>query len=143
MSTTPNSIITPQALVPGSPTNGLTNANGTAAVTVFTADTDGDILSALNVFSTDTATGLMTLNLVISAVTYPLVTTQIPIGAGSLTSAPPVNLLSATIFPSLPKDANGSPVLNVPPGGSLTVSMAVAPTTAKVFTVVPINAKKM
>ena len=142
MSTTPKSVVTPQNLVPGSPTNGLTNGNGTAAVTIFTADTDGDVLSGLNVYSTDTATGTMTLNLVVSAVTYPLVTTQIPIQAGNVTGTPPVNLLSAAIFPSLPKDAYGNPVLNVPPGGSLTVAMSVAPTSGKIFTVVPINAAK-
>lgn len=143
MATTPNSIITPQALQSGSPTNGLTNANGTAAVTIFTAGSNGSILSAINVYSTDTSTGTMTLNKVISGTTYPLVTTQIPIQAGNVTGTPPVNLLSSGVFPSLPRDYYGNPVLFVAAGETLTVAMSVAPTSAKIFTVVPINAQDL
>jgi hypothetical protein len=139
MTTTANSIITPQAFDGGSPTIGLTNGNGTAAITVVPSTTNGCVLRGLNVYSTDTATGTMTLNMVISAVVYPLVTTVIPIQAGNITGTPPVNLLSAAIFPSLPKDAYGNPVLQLPTGASLTVAMSVAPTSGKVFTVTPIN----
>ena len=140
---TPNSVVTPQALQNGSPTNALTNANGTTAVTIFTAGANGSVVRGLNVYSTDTATGSMTLNLVISGTSYPLVTTTIPIQAGSVTGTPPVNLLSSAICPSLPKDAYANPVLQLASGASLTVSMAVAPTAAKVFTVVPVNAEDL
>lgn len=139
MSVSPNSIITPQTLQAGSPTNGLTNANGTAAITVFTAGTNGSILAGLNVYSTDTSTGTITLNKVVSAVTYPLVTTTIPIQAGNVTGTAPVNLLSAAIFPGLPKDQYGNPFLSLANGETLTVAMSVAPTSGKVFSVVPIN----
>lgn len=139
MTTTPNSVITPQTLNANASTNGFTNANGTGALTVFTAGTNGSVLSGLNVYSTDTATGTMTLNLVISAVSYPIVTTQIAIQSGNITGTPPVNLLSAAILPSLPRDAYGNPVLNIPAGATLTAAMSVAPTTGKIFSVVPIN----
>ena len=137
--TTGNNVVTPQALQNGSPTNGFTNGNGTAAITIFTAGANGSILKGLNVYSTDTATGTITLNVVISGTTYPVVTTTIPIQAGNVTGTPPVNILSAAILPSLPKDAYGNPVLQLASGATLTAAMSVAPTTAKVFTVVPIN----
>lgn len=141
MATTANSIITPQTCKSGSPTNGFTNANGTAAITVYTPAADFEIISAINVYSTDTSTGTITLNKVISGTTYPLVTTTIPIQAGNITGTPPVNLLSAAIFPSLPVDQNGNRYLLVNTGETLTCAMSVAPTSGKVFTVVPLNAQ--
>lgn len=138
MTVTANSVITPQSFNVGAGQNGFTNANGTGALTVFTPGANGAILFGLNVYSTDGTARVFTLNSVVGGVTTPLVSTSIPITAGSVTGTPPVNVMSTAIWPSLPRDPQGNPYYNVAPGETLTGVMATAPTAAAVFSVKPV-----
>lgn len=118
MTTTPNSLITPQTIK--NAILRLNNASGTTAQTLYTAAGDGIMIDELMATSTDTATAyLIQLFAVISATNYLLGTINVPANSGANGTVAAVNLLNTTLIPGLATDAYGNPVLILDSGTGL------------------------
>ena len=112
------------------------NADGTTLKTLIAGGTDGTLVSAITVSSTDTATRDLKLWLTVSGTDYLLNTTQIPLSSGNTNAVPPVDILRATMAPGLAYDAMGNRVLHVANGSTLRASMGAAVTAATTVSVV-------
>lgn len=119
----------------------IVNADGTNKKTAYTPGANGSIIESILVTNTDTNAYTLNIYATISATDYLIGTVTIPLSAGNTTSAPTVNLLSATSnFGSiLPVDVSGNKVLTVPSGTTIKVAVTGAVTAAKTITVLGIG----
>lgn len=116
------------------------NADGTTVKTVIAGGTNGTIVSALTVSSTDSANRDLKLWLTVSGTDYLLSTTQIPLNSGNTNAVAPVDLMRASMAPGLAYDAMGNRIIHVANGSTLRASMGSAVTAATTVSVVVTSA---
>ena len=134
---TANSLVSPQT-----PNRGIvqflqgTDVAGTYK-TVYTAGSNGSRCNALWLTTSDgTATHLMNIQVVNSAVKYGGTAVTTTLGAGFLTGIPPINIMSPTNWPGLPLDQYGNPYLQLISGDTLQVTYTTALTSTTVINLV-------
>lgn len=130
-----NTVPFTQTLKHGS--NTIVAADTTAAKTVFTAGSEGSVVKALQAVSDDTSARVLNVYVNTGAGDLYLGSVNVPTlsGTNGLSTAPAVDLLSGTLMPGLPYDANGKRVLPLPAGALLKVSSQTTVTSAKTVTV--------
>lgn len=144
MTTTPNSIITPQTpkITPQNFVQG-TDSAGTYK-TLFTAGTDGSKITGIVASSTDgSATHVLTLVLTRSATDYIIGSYTIPINSGTSGSAVNVDLLNggpANLIVGLPVDNDGQKYLFLESGDTLRATFATALTSSTRINIITIGA---
>lgn len=106
----------------------IVNADGTNAMTMFTAGSDGGVVNRLTAASDDTSAVIAVIKISDGSDNVIAGEVTIPIGAGTDGSTPAVNLLSSSAMPGLFQD-DGSLVLG--PSCILTVNAKSAVTAAK------------
>lgn len=115
----------------GSPKDDLAqiaNANGTSAVTLTTAGTNGSRRFSLSCTSTDTVAHSLVIEKGRGGVSYLLATVSVPASAGNASGTPRVAVLSTAAFPGIPLDPNGNPFLTFESGDTMTIAVTVAVT---------------
>lgn len=134
---TPNSYVTPQT-----PSRGIvqflqgTDSAGTYK-TLYTAGSNGSRCNAIWLTTSDgSATHLVTLQLVNTAVKYGGVAITTVASAGFSGSSPPINLTSPANWPGLPVDQYGNPYISLNSGDTLQATFATALTAATVINIV-------
>lgn len=110
-------------------------ADTTTVKAVSAAGTNGSKVSMLLAASSDTTARDIVLYVTISATNYPIGIVSIPITAGTLDTAPTINLLNSSQL-QLPLDANGNPYIYLGPGATLSAAAGTTVTTAKQITLV-------
>ena len=110
----------------------ITNATGTAAVTLTTAGSNGSRRFSLACASTDTAAHSLVVAKVRSGVSYLLATVNIPASSGNVAGTPRVAVLSTTNFPGVPLDPTGNPFLTLQSGDTLTIAVTASVTSGDV-----------
>lgn len=114
----------------------IVNATGTSVTTLYAAGTNGSKVEGIYVTSTDTSARDLAIYYVVSATNYQLGQISIPITAGTLNTAPSINLLTSTQLSGLPRDVNGNPYLYLASGTTLSIAAPVAVTTAKAINII-------
>lgn len=95
--------------------------------TLYTAGAKGSICKALWMQNSDTATHLVTVQIVNTAVKYGGPTPTTTVAAGTIAIlGPPVGLMAAAVWPGLPLDQNGDPYLYLINGDTLQATFATA-----------------
>jgi len=114
----------------------------TGLVSVATIGTNGSIIEAINVASTDSVSHSLVLAfLPTGGVLYLLATVTIPASSGAVAGTPPVSLLNSTNIPGTSSDANGNRFLYIPASGLLYVGvLTTAVTSPDVISVVATGA---
>jgi hypothetical protein len=141
VSLTPNSIITPQT-----PTRGLVQfLQGTDVAatykTIYTGGANGSKIVGLWLTTNDgTATHLVTVQIVNTAVKYGGVAITSVLSAGFANATPAQNLMSPTNWPGLPVDAAGNPYLILASGDTLQATFATALTASTLINIVAVAA---
>lgn len=135
--TAPSDVTTNAATVDSGTSNATWTLTTGILKTLYTGGTNDSVVKAINVASFDSAARIMTLwisNTATGADTF-LGSINIPLtaGTGSGTTAS-IDLLSGTLLPSLPYDANGKRVLPLKAGQVLKASVP-AVTAAKLIVV--------
>jgi hypothetical protein len=111
----------------------LDNADGTTAITLWTAGAQGSLIEAIGATSTDTSAVELDLKIYDGAATFALGSVTIPVGAGTDGGTTPSgDILNQTDLPWLRDDL----ALALGPGGVLKVAAHAAITAAKVVHVV-------
>jgi hypothetical protein len=113
-------------------------ADASNLVTLFTAGTNGSVVKALNVQSTDTAARVVQLWVNDGTTDFLIGAVNVPLRSGDTGTAAAIDLLGGTLLPSLPYDANGKRVLPLPGGYVLKVSAQATVTAAREITFVAI-----
>lgn len=138
---TANSIVTAQT-----PTRGIvqflqgTDAAGTYK-TLYTGGANGSRCFAMWSTNNDgSATHLITVQLVNSAVKYGGMSITSVINAGFANATPAQNLMSSTNWPGLPVDSNGNPFIELANGDTLQATYATALTSSDVLNIVAVCA---
>lgn len=138
---TPNSIVSPQT-----PTVGVvqflqgTDSPGTYK-TIYTAGANGSRCVALWSTNNDaSATHLLTVQIVRSAVKYGGMALTTVVNAGFANAVPAQNLTTSTVWPGLPTDGSGNPFIMLASGDTLQATFATALTSTDVINVVAICA---
>ncbi len=111
------------------------NADGTAKKTLFTAGTNGSLLTDLNITSDDTAARDIDLFLKDGTTSFALGTIPVTIGAGTTAASNAVNGLDATKLPGVAADGT----LWLPTGWMVEGAVKVAVTAAKMITVLALG----
>lgn len=139
--------IFPQALVAGqnvivNGTGAYTFAAATAAtnltglVSIVAGGTNGTVIEAITVTTTDTAANTLWL-ISINATTGAIFTVlTIPIGAGTTVAVPPVDVLRSSQVPGLSYDVNGNRIFYIPSGTTLYAGCSAAPTSLKQVSII-------
>jgi hypothetical protein len=109
----------------------IVTSDSTNKVTLLTAGTDGTVLDALQVSSTDTSSRILLLYLNSGGVDYLLTTFAISANSGSNTGIVPVDLLRNIQFTTNAFDANGNRFLRLSAGSSLKIAVTSALTSTK------------
>lgn len=127
LAVTPNSIVTMQT-----PTVGVAQFlqgtdNAGTYKTVFTAGASGSKCNGLWSTNDDgTATHVVTLQLTRGGIRYGGVAFTTTLSQGFSPAAPPLNVLSPTLWPGLPLDSDGNPYIQLQSGDSLQATFATA-----------------
>jgi len=134
---TPNSIVTAQT-----PSRGIvqflqgTDTAGTYK-TLYTAGTNGSKCYGMLTNNNDgSATHLVTVQLVNTAVKYGGVALTTVSNAGFTSGTPPQSLMSSTVWAGLPVDSDGNPFIALNSGDTLQATYATALTAATLINVV-------
>jgi len=134
---TPNSAITAQT-----PTRGVvqflqgTDTAGTYK-TLYTAGSNGSRCNAMWSTNNDaSATHLITVQIVNTAVKYGGMSLTSVVSAGFATAVPPQNLMAPANWPGLPLDSDGNPFISLVSGDTLQATFATALTSSDVLNVV-------
>lgn len=107
-------------------------ADTTTLKTVVTGGANGTKVVAVIVSSSDTAAQSVQLGITRAGVFYPLCTVSVPITAGQVSGAPPVNMLAPENCPGLPVDNDGQVyMLLSSPADAVQVKSLVTVTAAK------------
>ena len=85
----------------------FTNGDGLTKKTLITGGANGTKVVAINAATTDTAAKVLQLYLTVSAVDYLISSVSIPASSGLDGTNAAVNMLTATMIPSLPVDNDG------------------------------------
>lgn len=111
-------------------------ADTTALKTVFTAGSNDAVVKSLHAVSDETANARV-LNLYVNngATDIYIGSVNVPLSSGFTGAIASVDLLSGTLFPGLPYDAQGKRVLPLPAGYILKVSSQSTMATGKTITV--------
>jgi hypothetical protein len=120
------------------PQNGkvnIVNADGQTQKTVYTAGANGSKLTSLVGTSTDTSARDIQISITNGGTSYLLGTVSLPIGAGTTSAIPSVNMLDPTKLVGLAYDSDNNPYIHLVSGDTLTVSAPVSITAAKTVTV--------
>jgi hypothetical protein len=138
---TANSVVTPQT-----PNRGIaqflqgTDTAGTYK-TLYTGATNGSKCSALWETNNDgSATHLVTVEIVNSAVKYGGVAVTSAVNDGYANAVPAKNLMSATAWPGLPLDSDGNPFFFLASGDTLQATFATALTASTKISLVTVCA---
>ena len=89
-----------------------TTASSTS--THVTGGTNGTRVSSLTAYSNSTSAHVFIVGLSTGGVSFPIVAVSIPASAGSDGSTPAVDMLTPTLIPGLPIDAQGVPYISLP-----------------------------
>ena len=116
--------------------NVLVNANGTNIVNVFTAGSDDSIVKSLHAVSNDSAAKVVNIYVHDGLQDIYIGSTNVPLSSGNTGAVASVDLISGTLFPSLPYDANGKRVLPLPAGYVVRANVQVAVTSGRSITIV-------
>ena len=118
-----------------------TDTAGTYKV-LYTGGTNGSKIVGIIATSNDaSASHLVTCQLARSAVSYGGVAVTVPVNAGFANAAPPVSLMSPTVWAGLPFDSDGNPFLYLSGSGdTITCTFATALTTSDVINVIAVVA---
>lgn len=127
--TTPNSLVYTQ--VPKAYKAQITNASGTAVVSLAPGGTNGTKIMGLICAGTNTAAQDIEVTVLRSAVNYPLGTVTVPITAGTIAATPAVNMFNSGNIPGLPIDAQGNPFLFLESTDTLEIQALVTVTSGK------------
>lgn len=134
---TANSVVTPQT-----PNRGIvqflqgTDTAGTYK-TLYTAGANGSKCFAMWSTNNDaSATHLITIQIVNSAVKYGGTALTSISSAGFLTAVPAQSLMTSTIWPGLPVDSDGNPYILIASGDTIQATFATALTAADVLNIV-------
>jgi hypothetical protein len=98
--------------------------------TLYTSGANGSRCNALWLDTNDTATHVVTCQIVNGGVKYGSLTITSAAGTGSQAFATPQNLLSPVVWPGLPPDSDGNPFLQLISGDTLQCTYATAVTTS-------------
>ncbi len=131
-----NTPVFPQTL--NSSVQQFLNADGNGAGTekaLFTPGSNGSILDALLVSSSDTSARDLVFGFTVSGTFYVLSTVQIPITAGLTNAIPSVDILRSLQIPGLSYDAFGNRVMIIKNGFVLKAYAGATVTTAKAINV--------
>ena len=143
--TTANSVILPQT--PYAALAQIANADTSSLKAVVTGGAAATKVAGLVASNTD-ASNSYTLQLVYNqggsnssgtvtgGTNYLLGSSNLPISAGNVSAAPPVNLLASASIPGLPVDATGAPYLYVNSGDFLCVAVTGTVASGKLVSVV-------
>jgi len=112
----------------------IVNANGTTAVSLAAAGTNGSKIEEINCVSNDNSSAY-TLNFYLysSSTLYQLGCIDLYIQSGGIDNVPSINLL-ATSQMQFPKDSNGNPYIYLANGNSLYISVGSAVNSGKTLT---------
>lgn len=121
------------------PVKRLNNANGTTAVTVYTAPTNDAVLKSLIATSTDTAAVNLQVFISDGTTDHLLGTVRIPAGSGTDGATASVDILGSSLLPGLPVDMNNRRILPMEYGKILKVAPLVAITATKQVDLVPVS----
>lgn len=114
----------------------IANADGQTVKTLVTGGANGSKLESLIVSSSDSAARDFQLSMTVSSVSYVIGTITIPINAGTVNSAPSVDILRNAQLPGLAYDPNGNKYLYVASGSTLTVQALTTVTSGKTLQIV-------
>jgi len=112
----------------------------TNLVSLVAGGTNGVLVEALTVSSSDTAGRDLVLILNNGTYNFPLMTTTIPANSGFNASTQPIDLLRMVYTPGLPVDTSGNRYIYVPAGSTLYVGTLTAVTAAKQVSIVAVGA---
>lgn len=141
--TTPNSAISPQTVRLGrtqlvAATLYAINAGGTAVTntqTLYTCGANGGMIKSILAAGNESVARDVTLFMIpASSKPYIITTVSIPITAGQISTAPPVDMLSATNTPGLPVDGAGNRFLSCESGDTFAVGARATMTGSTIFT---------
>lgn len=133
MTTTPNSIVTPQT--PNRGVAQLTNSSSTStATTLFTAGGNGSKIVSLTGMNSDTSSHDVQFGIVNGGTFYPIGTVTLASGAGNSGSVAGINLINSSQVPGLPIDSDGNPYIYLISGDTLGVLPVTAPASGKTIT---------
>lgn len=124
----------PQAINPD--IGQITNADTTTLKTIWTAGTNGSLLQALGMSSTDTANRDINFYITRSAVDYLICTIQAPLSAGNTNAIAAVDVLRNAMWPWLMYDMAGNRQLRLKSGDVLKFASTATITAAKLITCV-------
>lgn len=117
------------------------SATVTNLVSIATIGANGARIDAITVSNSDTAAYTLQLLFLPTGGTLQLLATvTIPLSSGFTGVAPPVQLLSTTNTPGLPKDSNNNSYLLVPASGLLYVGTTAQITSGKQVSAVAVGA---
>ncbi|WP_423454239.1 hypothetical protein [Ottowia sp. VDI28] len=113
----------------------LTNANGTAKVTVFTAGANDSVLKSFNLASTDSAANNVQVFINVGgAGTDRLISTvPVPANSGNNGTVASVDVLRSALLPFASYDAYGNRVLNLAAGTTIKIAPLTTPASGKVI----------
>lgn len=110
-------------------------ADTTTLKTLFTAGANDSVVKSLHAISDDSAAKVVNIYVNNGSSDIYIGAVNVPITSGTTGAIAAVDLLSGTLFPNLPYDANGKRVLPLPAGYVVKVSVQAAVTAAKTITV--------
>ena len=111
----------------------------TNMVSLYAGGTNGSIVNAITVTTTDTSAETLILSLWNGTNNFLLGEFNIPLTSGFTTTAPPVDLFRNSQSPAVPIDVNGNRYIYVPNGWTLYVGTTAVVTTAKYTMVVAVG----
>jgi hypothetical protein len=108
--TVPNSAITAQG-VDIQATQFVAASTPGTYVTVFTGDADGSKVTGIIVTSSDNAANVVTCQINKTGTRVGGATVSVPLNSGFANAAPAIDFLAPTLWPGLPRDGDGNPVI--------------------------------
>ena len=110
-------------------------ADTTTLKTLFTAGANDSVVKSLHAISDDSAAKVVNVYVNNGSSDVYIGAVNVPITSGTTGAIAAVDLLSGTLFPNLPYDANGKRVLPLPAGYIVKVSVQATVTAAKTITI--------
>lgn len=114
-------------------------ADTSTVKTVYSAGADDTVIKGLQIVSDDTTARVVNIYTNNGTTDSLLGAVSVAASSGTNGTLAAVDLLSGTIFPGLPYDANGKRIMYLPAGYSLKVSSQSTVTAAKTLTVTAIT----
>lgn len=116
-------------------------ASASGTVTAYTCGTNGSKIVGMMAGTTDTSSNIVQVLVVNTSKVYLLATVTVAAGSGNVSGTAPVNLMSSTNMPGLPRDSDGNPFILCASGDTIVVGVqTTAVTSNKALTVVLVAA---